>query len=242
MTVILTILTLLRPMIEMIGSRLIFVCALFPWLNKYRIIEKDEPQLADDLDPAVQGEHVNDDEFEAVLPFGQDGKDPDVGTRQSSLMTKYKSLRHNFNDAEDEEKQSMKTRTSRNRASMGASLLAQQLNGSVQQGVLQEKNDQLELQVVSLQTDVENLEAEVAKLKKRLRREKSKRQLANSNADLNDTAHGSFESLQNSSQHESTGRAETEKTKKRKSSKKTKRESSRKQEGNQVSSTAMWLP
>jgi chaperonin cofactor prefoldin len=182
--------------------RLIFVSALFPWLNKYRILEQDEPSEVEDLKLDVHDETIdesaNDGAFEAVLPFerahSENAMDvqrraTEPPTRPSHLMTKFQSLRHTFNDTNDASpaslnKQPTKRRLS-SRASARGSLLVQQLDGA--QGELQQRNAELEVKVVGLQSNIKELEAEVERLRQELGARKTKRfQSANNTDDLHD--------------------------------------------------------
>jgi len=177
--------------------RLIFVFALFPWLNKYRILERDEPGLADDLELAVQAEYADEGAFETVLPFDRSESDKEVGQsgtvaekRPSNLMTKYQSLRKTFKDEEDTPPKSPEKHPAQrrltSRASARGSLLVQQLDGT-QQGELQQRNAELEVKVVGLESTVKDLETEIDKLRKELGKRKTAQfQSANNTDDLHE--------------------------------------------------------
>lgn len=178
--------------------RLIFVSALFPWLNKYRILERDEPDKVDDLELEVHDATANDGAFEAVLPFERalsanavelESSATEPPKRPSHLMTKFQSLRTTFNDTNDASRASLKKQPTKrrlsSRASTRGSLLVQQLDGT--QGELQQRNVELEVKVVGLESNVKELEAEVDRLRQELGARKTKRfQSANNTDDLHD--------------------------------------------------------
>lgn len=178
--------------------RLIFVCALFPWLNKYRIIEQEDHKEIDDLELVIHKETTDDAAFEAILPFERALSANDVGNstttahkRPSDLMEKFQSVRTNFKDADTSPQATSLTKqpTQRRltfRASTRGTLLAQQLDG-VQQGDIEERNAELELKVVSLESNIEDLQVEIEKLRHELGVRKTKRfQSANSTDDLHE--------------------------------------------------------
>lgn len=161
--------------------RLIFVLALFPWLNKYRILEKEEPDVADELELDVEAEDV--------LPFERTHLDQSDGAppkRPSSLMKKFQSVRSTFKDGDDGASASFQKRPSllSTRASMRGSLLVEELEVT-RQSELQQHYTDLELKVVDLRSENEGLQAEVERLRQELGHRKTIRfQSANNTEDL----------------------------------------------------------
>lgn len=152
--------------------RLIFVAACFPWLNKYRILEKDAPDKVDDLELEAEGS-PSDDAFEAVLPFERRLSAQEVEQQselpapRSTLMSKFQSLRSSFKDLEDVPPASLtkqpSSRRRSSRASRRSSLLLQELGGA-QQGELQRRNVELEMKVIDLESENNELQAEIEQL------------------------------------------------------------------------------
>lgn len=154
--------------------RLIFVCALFPFLNKYRILEKNElpDEVEDDLELAVRDADMDEGAFEAVLPFErahvadqfdqgvteQSEKDPD-NKRPSHLMAKYQSLRSTYKDAGCEPQSSVaKQPTQRGsslRSSQRTSLTDVQELDIAQQVELQQRNSELQREVERLREELD---------------------------------------------------------------------------------------
>lgn len=153
------------------------VSALFPWLNKYRILEKEEPDNADDLELEAEGS-PSDDAFEAMLPFERrlsvkEAEKNEPPTPRSNLMSKFQSLRSSFKDLEGVPPTSLKKLpTSRRRASrtsMRSSLLVQELDGA-QQGELQRTNVELEMKIINLESENSELQVEIEQLRQDLGR------------------------------------------------------------------------
>ena len=175
--------------------RLIFVSALFPWLNKYRILEKDTPDV-DDLQLEVQDEPFE-EAFESVLPFerrlsAEYAARSEPPPPRSDLMTKFQSLRSSFKSVDDAPPSSLdKPRTQRRRTSRRStrgSLLANELDGA-QQGELQRRNAELELKLIDLESENHELQAENEQLRQDLGQRKTNRfHSANNTDDLHQMA------------------------------------------------------
>lgn len=141
--------------------RLIFVYALMPWLNKYRILRegKAEDEVSEDT---VRFFRLRD---MYQLHRGDNYKDQEEPGAPSSLMAQFKNLRSSYRDelSANTPLPANLMRRSVTRASKRSTLLLQELESERVEELEKEKSD-LEIAVVGLQGENEDLQEEIQKL------------------------------------------------------------------------------
>lgn len=139
--------------------RLIFVYALMPWLNKYRVTRRSKDK--------EEEEEVIEDTVRFRSTTSND-REPDIEDAPSSLMTRFVSLRTSFVPEEDGRlppPANLIRRSLTGNVSARASLLLKELE-SEQTVELEKENAALLQQVVDLRKQLSGMQTEVERMNK----------------------------------------------------------------------------
>jgi hypothetical protein len=142
--------------------RLIFVYALMPWLNKYRILREGKAEDAVTED-TVRFFGLRD---MYQLYRGDNLEDQEEPGAPSSLMAEFKNLRSSYRDGASANMPlpaNLMRRSITRSSQQRSSLLLRELESERVSELEKEKSD-LEVEVVSLKGDVEDLQEEIRRL------------------------------------------------------------------------------